>query len=120
MPTRPSDVSTSTMARSAQGSWMPAALSKGPSRNATGVMRMWVMRTSRFIMGVSIGRSAGLLHQRRPARDFLVHQGGQFLGAAAHQFHSHLLSELGLHVRLLERLLDLLGQPLHDGPRRAL
>src|SRR3954463_13586776 len=109
MPMRPSEVSTSRIARRAQGSWMPAALSRGPSRKATGVMRIWVMRTSRFIVAAfSVGGGARFLHQRRPARDFLVHEGGQFLGPAADDLHPHLLAQLGLHVGLLQGLLDLL------------
>src|SRR5437764_2722187 len=119
-PTRPSEVSSSTMARSAQGSWMPAALSNGPSRKATGVVRMRVMRTSRFMRSASVGAGAGLLHQQRPARDLAGHQRRQFVGAARDDLHAHLLAELLLHVGLLQGRLDLAGEPLHDRLGRAL
>src|SRR3954471_24213705 len=115
MPTRPSEVSSSRIARSAQGSWMPAALSSGPSRKATGVMRTWVMRTSRFIAPISVRAGTGLLDQRGPARDFLLHQRGQFVRAAGDDLHAHLLAQLVLHVGLLQRLLDFQRKALHDG-----
>jgi len=52
MPTRPSLVSSSTIARNAHGSWMPAALSRGPSRKAIGVIRSWVMVMSRVMVAI--------------------------------------------------------------------